>query len=128
MPTLTLVPPPTTLTHADARRLDGQLRRLAADTARRLDEIAALMRRAKAGEIHKALGFKSWTAYLADALAPLCQGQSRAERREIVSMLYDSGNGMSVRAIDATGAPRSAVADDVAQVSETGHLTRSQQG
>lgn len=80
--------------------------------------MADLIARAKAGAIHDALGFDSWTSYLADALAPLCIGISREKWREIVALLVDAG--MSIRAIAAaTDTPKSTVADVVRQMSET---------
>jgi hypothetical protein len=108
---------PTPLTRGDADKLDGQIRRAAARTGSHLDELAALVAKAKAGRIHTVLDFPSWTAYLANALAPLCSGQGREARREIVRLLADEG--MSLRGIAAaTGTPKSTVADDLQQVSE----------
>ncbi|RAU93513.1 hypothetical protein DQP58_16315 [Mycobacterium colombiense] len=104
------------LEHASAVTLDGRIRRMAESTGRHLDELAALVTQAKAGRIHEALGYASWPAYLAYALAPLCSAKGRQARREIVAYLAE--HGMSVRAIAAaTGTAKSTVADDL-RVSE----------
>jgi hypothetical protein len=61
-------PAPTApLTHADAVKLDSRLRRAAADTGKRLAEIAALIAMAKAGDIHRLLDYPSRPDYVASA-------------------------------------------------------------
>lgn len=94
---------PEVLTKAEAKKLDGQIRRKsdAAVAARDktiglLDELTELLTRAREGQIHKALGLKSWTAYVADAVA-LPQALEREDRKVLVQFL--SGQGMSQRAI-----------------------------
>jgi transposase-like protein len=108
---------PTALACKDAEKLDERIRGMVRATASNLDALTHLIGKAKAGAIHAELGFGSWTSYLADVLAPLCSTKDREQRREIVAVLHDAG--MSVRAIaEATGTPKSTIADDVRQVSD----------
>ena len=96
----------------DAAKLDGRIRRMAKESKRHLDTLATLVDQAKAGRIHEALEYPSWTAYLADALSELCSGQGIETRRELVAYLYDIG--MSERAIAAaTGASKTTVHRDL---------------
>ena len=60
-----------------------------------LDTLKELLTEARDGEIHKALGLKSWTAYLADAVN--VQVPERDDRKELAQFL--SGEGASQRAI-----------------------------
>lgn len=94
--TAEVVPP---LDTAAAQRLDGRIRLMANATAENLTKLADLIAEAKAGQIHTALGFPSWTAYLADALSKLHMALTTDTRRELVGRLADEG--MSERAIAA---------------------------
>ncbi|MCX2934040.1 helix-turn-helix domain containing protein [Mycobacterium sp. CVI_P3] len=73
-----------------------------------------LVEQAKAGQIHLALGYASWTAYVADA----CKIEikiDRDKRRELVGWLSDEG--MSQRAIAATlGVSKNTVTTDLSQI------------
>jgi DNA-binding transcriptional ArsR family regulator len=102
----------------DAERLDKRLRLMAGTARDNFEKVGRLIDEAKQGRIHDVLGFKSWTAYLADAVGGQLQlsGDSRAA---MVSML--AGEGMSVRAIaTATGVSKSTVSRDLEQVSHDG--------
>lgn len=102
----------TPMNREDAEKLDKRIRNLAGATGEHLDNLGALISEAKAGQIHEALEFGSWTAYLADALKPLTTDLSREDRREVVAYLYEAG--MSVRTIAAaTGTPKSTISDDL---------------
>ena len=84
------------LDRASAERLDRRIRLMAGSIADSLSKLYDLVEQAKAGQIHVALGFPSWTAYVADA----CKVEIRVERnqrRELVGWL--AGEGMSQRAI-----------------------------
>lgn len=97
----------------DAERLDKRIRLLVGTINDNLAKLHKLVERAKVGEIHKALGFPSWTAYLADAL--IVQAKLGVEqRRELVR--YLSGEGVSERAIASiTGAAKTTVHRDLQQ-------------
>jgi hypothetical protein len=104
------------LNREDAEKLDRRIRRMAGDTKGKLDTLGALVADAKAGRIHEPLGFKSWTAYLADALSELCSGQGIQTRREVVAYLY--GENMSQRGIaEIVGVSQKTVDRDMEQVS-----------
>jgi transposase len=94
------------LSKTEAKKLDKQIRSKsdqavnARDKAINLfDELTQLLSRAKEGEIHKALGIKSWPAYVADAVS-IPVAPERDDRKQLVQFL--SGQGMSQRAIAST--------------------------
>ncbi len=102
----------------DAERLDRRIRLMAQTTRENFEKVGRLLDEAKNGRLHEALGFKSWTAYVADALGGQLQLSGEA-RQAMVQVL--AGEGMSVRAIaTATGVSKSTVDRDLAQVSQTG--------
>ena len=97
-----------------AEKLDQRIQRMADTAARNLDTLADRLAEAKAGQIHTALGFDSWTAYVADRFKPITKALDREELRALVVQLYEAG--MSVRDISATtGVPRSTVGDQVSR-------------
>lgn len=99
---------PAPLADADAKRLDDRIRRMATATGEHAAKLADLIAEAKRGQVHRALGFTSWPAYLADRLAPLSAALTGDVRREVVALM--AGQGMSQRAIAAvTGASQSTV-------------------
>lgn len=102
----------------DAERLDRRIRLMAQTTRENFEKVGRLLDEAKQGRVHEALGFKSWTAYVADALGGQLQLSGEA-RQAMVQVL--AGEGMSVRAIaTATGVSKSTVDRDLAQVSHDG--------
>lgn len=102
----------------DAERLDRRIRLMAQTTRENFEKVGRLLDEAKQGRLHEALGFKSWTAYVADALGGQLQLTGEA-RQAMVQVL--AGEGMSVRAIaTATGVSKSTVDRDLAQVSHDG--------
>lgn len=102
-----------------ASRLDLRIRLIADNAAGSLTELGELITEAKAGHIHLTLGFRSWTAYIADALANLQLAMTPQVRQELVDRL--AREGMSQRAIaQAVGVSQKTVdrdLDKVAQVS-----------
>ncbi|MBS9532078.1 hypothetical protein KIH27_00585 [Mycobacterium sp. M1] len=108
------VPP---MAEADARKLDMRIRNLATQVGGQLVTIGRLLDEARAGQIHRTLGYPSWPAYVADALGGHLELSSDA-RLDVVELM--AGAGMSVRAIaEATGASKSTVQRDM-QVSRNG--------
>ncbi|MGD1255346.1 helix-turn-helix domain-containing protein [Mycobacterium seoulense] len=106
------------LSNVDAERLDKRIRLMAQTTRDNFEKVGRLLDDAKRGQIHETLGFKSWTAYVADAVGGHVQLSGDA-RAAMVQML--AGEGMSVRAIAAaTGVSKSTVDRDLAQVSHVG--------
>ncbi|WP_066586359.1 hypothetical protein [Cellulomonas timonensis] len=92
-----LVPPvaPGPLSEQDARALTERIRQTARDVNDRVTRLLQLVEQALTGEAWSALGYASWTAYLADTLEPM--RLPLEERREVVGWL--TGRGMSTRAI-----------------------------
>lgn len=87
-----------TMTRDEAERLTERIRLTATTYMEAKEKLVGLIRQAREGGAHEALGFKSWTAY-AEAVCsdtPLMQ-LTRDQRRELVSELSDEG--MSTRAI-----------------------------
>lgn len=80
-----------------ARRLTERIRITAANAREALEKLPALVEEARDGNAHVALGYPSWTAYLADVLGAEPLRLPRDQRREIVG--YLSGEGLSTRAI-----------------------------
>jgi hypothetical protein len=109
--TATIVAP---LDHGAAERLDKRIRLMADSIRDNLTKIAALIEEAKTGQIHLALGFSSWTAYLAEALGGRLELDTDS-RREVVALMSDEG--MSNRAIaQAVGVTEITVRRDKEQV------------
>lgn len=102
------------LSEDDARALTERIRLTATVVRERFERLAQLVQQARTGGAHEALGYASWTAYLADVLG----GQMRLagdERREMVRLL--TSEGMSTRAIaPIVGASPKTVARDVLEV------------
>jgi hypothetical protein len=106
------------MSEADAHRLSKEIRLLAGSVRNQLEKIKLLIDKAEAGEAHLVLGFRSWTAYVADVLGELHLHLDRGDRRELVT--YLSGKGMSTRAIaGAVDVSKNTVTADL-QVSQSG--------
>lgn len=86
------------MTREAAERLTERIRLTATTFMETRDKLAGLIREAQEGRAHEALGFPSWTAYVAAVCSdtPLMR-LSRDERRVIVADLAEQG--MSTRAI-----------------------------
>lgn len=103
-----------------AEQLDKRIRLIAGTVRDNFVKLATYVEEAKAGNLHEVLGFASWTAYLADALGGQLEVRGPV-RLEVVQFL--AGEGMSTRGIAAiTGASKSTIANDLAQVSNSGHV------
>ncbi len=102
-----------------SERLDRRIR-LMADTIRdNIAKLTGLIEEAKQGQIHAALGFASWTAYLADALGGRLELDTDS-RREVVALM--SGEGMSQRAIArAVGVSQKTVDRDLDKAVQVSH-------
>jgi hypothetical protein len=81
----------------DARRLTERIRYSALAVRDGMEKLQTLVEEAQAGQAHVALGYKSWTAYLADTLGHEPLRLPRDQRQELVG--YLAGEGMSTRAI-----------------------------
>lgn len=96
----------------EARRLTERIRLTATTFADSRERLIELVGQAKAGNAHLALGYGSWTDYLADVLGDEPLRLARDERRELVAAL--SAEGMSTRAIaPIVGAAPKTIARDL---------------
>ena len=80
-----------------ARRLDTKIRLTVETVKSNLDKLQEYVHRAQVSGVHIALGFPSWTAYLADVFDGQPLLLEREDRRELVEFL--ASEGMSTRAI-----------------------------
>jgi hypothetical protein len=106
--------------HGAAERLDKRIRLLVGTINNSISKLYTLVEEVKSGQIHLALGFPSWTAYVADVFTvPVRLG--REQRTELVE--YLSGEGMSQRAIaNVVGTSVGTVNNDLSQVFNSEHL------
>ena len=111
------------LTVAEARRLTDRIRLIAEHVAESLDKMADLIDQARVGSAWLVLGYRSWTAYVADEFSGVLPRLEREPRQEFVREL--AARGMSSRAI----APIVGVSDRQVrtdqQVGSTSHLTKT---
>lgn len=85
------------MTEQEAQKLTERIRLTAVTFAESRTKLMDLVQEAKDGNAHLALGYASWTAYLAEVLGDEPMRLARGERQEMVQML--SAEGMSTRAI-----------------------------
>ncbi|WP_066899018.1 helix-turn-helix domain-containing protein [Mycolicibacterium houstonense] len=112
------------LNHDAALELDEQIQVVAGKTGEHLDYLSALLLEAKAGEIHKSLGFPSWTAYSIERLRPIAVALNVQDRRTLVAQLHR--HGLSVRAVaEAVGMSKSSVGRQVSQCGTGGEAAQS---
>jgi hypothetical protein len=88
---------PEPLSEGKARVLDKQIRQAGARVATEQDKLIELLNKAATGQIHTALGYPSWPAYLKDAVSIVLS--DREERKALASLM--SGKGVSNRAVAA---------------------------
>lgn len=101
------------MSERDARKLTERIRVTAHNYTEAKEKLLALVQEAKDGGAHEALGYKSWTAYLAEVLGDEPLRLARDDRQEMVKVL--SAEGMSTRAIaPIVGASHMQVARDLA--------------
>lgn len=108
-----------TMSVRDAERITERIRYMAMSVRDGVEKLQGLVTEAQEGQAHLALGYPSWTAYIAEVMGdePL-QLRNREERREVVSWL--AGQGMSTRAIaPVVGAARNTVMSDLREVAQS---------
>ena len=102
-----------TMSRDDAERLTERIRLTAVSFMETRDKLARYVREAQEGRAHEALGYRSWTEYIAQVFSdtPLMR-LTRDERRVIVADLSEQG--MSTRAIaPIVGASHETVSKDL---------------
>lgn len=101
-----------TLTEAEAQRLTNQVRLLLSSMLDQRDKVVGLIREARARHAYTAMGYPSWTAYVADEFADAIPRLSRDEQIALTVELAEMG--MSTRAIaPVVGLSRATVARDI---------------
>lgn len=104
-----------TLDKTAARRLTDRIRLLAENVAEQVEKMAGLINEARTGSAWLALGYSSWTAYIADEFGGVLPRLDREPRREFVREL--AAQGMSTRAIaPVVGIHHDTVATDLRTV------------
>lgn len=97
-----------------ARRLTERIRLVAMTVGDNITKLKTLVAEAKESEVHVALGYASWTAYLSDVLGETPLMLERDVRRELVMELTEQG--MSTRAIaPIVGVDQKTVVRDIAR-------------
>lgn len=79
------------MSKTEAEALSIRISRLVAALRNGLDELHRLVAQAKAGNAHVALGYASWTAYLAATLGKEPLRLGREERQQLVGYLAGEG-------------------------------------
>jgi hypothetical protein len=82
---------------SEATRVTARIKLLLGSVAETTEKIVSLIEVAEAGKAWRALGYDSWTAYVAAEFTGALEGLARAERIPITAKL--STTGMSTRAI-----------------------------
>jgi N6-adenosine-specific RNA methylase IME4 len=109
------------LTKADAERLTLRISLKLGTLADTYEAVMPLIREAIDRKAHEALGYPSVGAYAADRFGDSLTRLGVEMRRDVVGELTAAG--MSIRAIaPIVGASKSTVADDIAQLSNSGQL------
>jgi len=103
------------ITSDEAQRLTQRIRLVAQTLSENIDKLKLLVAEARESNAYAALGYPSWTAYLADVLGETPLRLEREVRQELVAEL--SAQGMSTRAIaPIVGASQRTVAGDVSKI------------
>jgi hypothetical protein len=101
----------STLDEANARRLTLRIKALIGSVSDQMDKLSELITEAQQGGAHLALGYRSWTEYVAAEFTANPLRLDRDDRRQLVAKLSDAG--MSTRAIaPVVGVSHMAVAND----------------
>jgi len=101
------------ITETDARRLTERIRLLTSSVQESVEKLSELISEAQASGAHVALGYRSWTEYVAAEFADSPLRLGRDDRRELVVSL--AAQGMSTRAIaPVVGVAHKTVARDLA--------------
>ncbi|MBX7452294.1 hypothetical protein GR927_30280 [Mycolicibacterium sp. 3033] len=106
------------LGESEAKVLDNKIASTVQAVGDRLALLRGYIEEAERGQIHRALGFDSWTSYVSDRLSGRWELKGD-DRREMAQLL--AKHGMSSRLIaEITGASKSAVARDIASAVDDG--------
>jgi len=106
------IPPASALTEPEAARLTTKIQLRLGMIADSIDAVLPMIEEAKNGNAHQALGYSSWTAYVADKFGGVLARLTKSERLPFVELL--AGQGMSTRAIaSVVGVSKDTVSRDL---------------
>ena len=112
------------MSERDARKVTERIRIVAHNYTEAKAKLIELVQQAKDGSAHDALGYPSWTAYLAETLGDEPMRLARDERQEMVKVL--SAEGMSTRAIaPIVGANQATVVRDISRDASASRAPKS---
>jgi hypothetical protein len=104
-----------TVTGQEARRRRDRIKLLLTSMTEQTNKVVAILEEAQTNEDHLALGYASWTAYIAGEYAGLLAELKSGNRREVVGSLTSAG--IPTRAIaEIVGVDHSTVVRDQRQV------------
>lgn len=107
-----IVEAPAPLSEGKAKVLDKRIRQASARVVDNTATLLNLLDEAAVGQIHVALGFPSWTAWVKDAVQ--ITPADDTERKSLVQLM--NGKGMSQRAIaDVVGVNQATVSRDLSE-------------
>jgi len=107
-----IVEAPAPLSEGKAKVLDKRIRQASARVIDNTATLLNLLDEAAVGQIHVALGFPSWTAWVKDAVQ--ISPADDTERKSLVQLM--NGKGMSQRAIaDVVGVNQATVSRDLSE-------------
>lgn len=84
---------------SEARTVTVKIKALLASITTTIDKTVDLIEKARAGDAHLAMGYSSWTDYVAGEFADALSGLERAERIPVTAKLTETG--MSRRAVSS---------------------------
>lgn len=100
------------MTETEAKQITSRIKLLVSSITEATDKVVSLIEQAEAGRAWRALGYPSWTAYVAEEFSAAVAGLARAERVPITAKLAETG--MPVRAIaSVTGISVGTVHNDI---------------
>lgn len=110
------------MTKREAQSLNKKIQTMSKRVSDNAFELLSLLEQAAAGNIHKALGYKSWTEWYSENVQ--IDVSDRSERKMLVNVM--SGKGMSQRAIAASlGIGQATVSRDLDEAEDEGDSDES---
>jgi hypothetical protein len=101
------------LTESEAKRLTTRIQLRLGTIADNVEAVVPMIEEAHNGEAHVALGYPSWTKYVADEFGGMLSTLRKADRLPFVELMSDQG--MGLRAIaSVVGTSHQTVANDLA--------------
>jgi hypothetical protein len=110
---MTTAPIEVAMTVTEATSITARIKLLVQTITETTEKVTDLIEKAEAGRAWQALGYSSWTSYVAEEFSDVLTGLARAERIPVVEKL--SAAGMSTRAIaPVVGVSNKTISQDLA--------------